>query len=94
MKAVGEGFLGKKYDRTFEWSDDKIYCSELVWKIYKRGAGIEIGKLAQLRDFDLSHPEVKKVMSERYGNSIPFGEIVISPVDLFESDKLKVVASN
>src|SRR5437867_163185 len=24
------------YDLTFEWSDDKIYCSELVWKVYER----------------------------------------------------------
>ncbi|MDB5284487.1 MAG: hypothetical protein JWO06_3562, partial [Bacteroidota bacterium] len=34
MKKCAEKFLGKKYDLYFEWSDDKIYCSELVWKIY------------------------------------------------------------
>ena len=32
----------KDYDLYFEWSDDKIYCSELVWKIYKNGADIEL----------------------------------------------------
>lgn len=26
-------FLGKSYDSYFSWSDDKIYCSELVGKI-------------------------------------------------------------
>jgi hypothetical protein len=39
MKQVGDQFNGKKYDLTFEWSDDKIYCSELIWKIYQRATG-------------------------------------------------------
>ena len=45
MKQVGEQFIGKNYDGVFGWSDDRIYCSELIWKIYNRGAGIEIGRL-------------------------------------------------
>lgn len=45
MKDIGNQFTGKDYDINFEWSDNKIYCSELIWKIYKRGAGLEIGKL-------------------------------------------------
>ena len=36
MKEIGESrFLGRHYDKYFEWSDDRIYCSELVWKIYQ-----------------------------------------------------------
>ena len=30
MKQYGEKQIGKNYDLYFEWSDDKIYCSELV----------------------------------------------------------------
>ena len=30
MQAVGEGFRGKRYDLPFQWSDDTMYCSELV----------------------------------------------------------------
>ena len=37
MKNYGSQFKGKEYDSFFEWSDDRIYCSELVWKIYKNG---------------------------------------------------------
>lgn len=40
MKKEGERFKGKNYDLTFEWSDDKIYCSELIWKVYKRAIGV------------------------------------------------------
>lgn len=88
MKKVGEKFKGKNYDIYFEWSDDKMYCSELVWKIYKEATGIEIGSLEELKDFDLSHTLVKQKMNERYGNNIPLNEKVISPAAMFNSDKL------
>lgn len=91
MKKEGEKFIGKDYDLTFEWSDDKIYCSELIWKIYQRATGIEIGKLEKLSDFDLTNEVVKKKMEERYGDKIPIDEIVISPAAIFESELLITV---
>jgi hypothetical protein len=94
MLDVAEKFKGKNYDLTFEWSDDKIYCSELIWKIYQRAAGIEIGKLQKLRDFDLTNSSVKKKMIERYGDNVPLDENVISPVAIFNSELLEAVKSN
>lgn len=91
MQAVGESFRGKAYDLYFEWSDDRIYCSELVWKIYQRGAGIEIGALARLGDFDLSHPIVRATLKERFGPTVPVGETVISPSAMFDSPKLRTL---
>jgi uncharacterized protein YycO len=91
MKQEGEKFKGKDYDVLFGWSDEKIYCSELVWKIYKRGAGIEVGKLEKLKDFDLSGDVVKNTMKQRYGNNIPFNETVVSPIAVFESDLLETI---
>src|SRR5262249_45443635 len=32
LRMQAEAFLGKPYDLTFEWSDQRVYCSELVWK--------------------------------------------------------------
>lgn len=86
--------MGKNYDLTFEWSDDKIYCSELIWKVYKRATGIEIGELEMLRNFDLTHESVRKKMKERYGDNIPMDELVISPAAIFESELLITVKSN
>ena len=88
MKLVGQKFNGMNYDLYFEWSDERIYCSELVWKIYKEGAGIEIGELQKLSEFDLTSPEVKKKLKERYGNNIPRNEKVISPGAMFDSKLL------
>lgn len=94
MKRVSEGFTGKNYDLTFEWSDDKIYCSELIWKVYQRATGLEIGKLQKLSDFDLTNEVVKKKMTERYGGKIPMNEIVISPSSIFDSELLATVKAN
>ena len=76
------------------WSDNKIYCSELIWKIYKRGAGLEIGKLEKIKDYDFTNPKVQQKAKERYGNNIPEEEMVISPVAIFNSPLLFTVASN
>jgi hypothetical protein len=89
MKAIGKKHIGKNYDLYFGWSDDKIYCSELVWKIYKEGANIEVGKLKKLSDFDLTSAEVKALMQQRYGKNVPLNETVISPADIFESEELE-----
>ena len=94
MKEIGKGFYGKNYDLAFEWTDEKIYCSELIWKIYQRATGIEIGNLEQLGDFDLSSKVVKQKIKERYGEKIPLDELVISPASLFESDKLVTIKTN
>jgi uncharacterized protein YycO len=91
MEHVGKSFLGKDYDLTFEWSDDKIYCSELIWKIYQEGANIELCPLEKLGDFDLTNPVVKRKMKERYGEKIPLSEAVVPPSALFESNLLETI---
>ena len=88
MREAGVRYRGRNYDLYFEWSDERIYCSELVWRIYKRGANVEIAKLQQLRELDLSHPAVQQKMRERYGTRIPRNEPVISPAAVFDSDLL------
>jgi len=92
LRKAAAGFHGKPYDPTFEWSDERMYCSELVWKIYDRGLGIQVGKLRKLRDFDLSDPLVKAKIKERYGDQVPLDETVISPGDMFSFEGLTAVA--
>lgn len=91
LRAEAGKFAGRQYDLTFEWSDDRIYCSELVWKAYDRSLGIQIGNLQKFRDFNLSDPSVKAKLRERYGSKTPLSESVISPVAMFESPLLVTV---
>jgi len=87
-------FYKKEYDKYFSWTDNQIYCSELVWKMYRDATGLQIGNLQQLRDFDLTSTEVKEKIKERYGENIPLNDTVISPVSIFNSDLLKTVLIN
>ena len=88
LRNTYASYLGKPYDWNFDWSDDRFYCSELVWKIFHQAYGLQIGKLRRLRDFDFSDPRAKAKLDERYGNRIPWDEPVISPVDIFNSDQV------
>ncbi len=91
LRQAGARFQSKPYDSYFEWSDKRIYCSELVWKIYDRGLSIRVGRLQKVRDLDLSDPIVKAKMKERYGNKVPMDEIVVSHGEMFSSDLLVTV---
>lgn len=93
MYSKGEEYKGKSYDLFFNWSDEQIYCSELVWKIYN-SIGLEIGELQHLEDFDLKSKVVRVKLKERYGNKIPFKETVISPSSMYNSDLIETVISN
>ncbi|MBB4600810.1 hypothetical protein HNQ93_001829 [Hymenobacter luteus] len=91
LQAAGEQYRGRNYDLYFGWSDERMYCSELLWKMYHQATGREIGKLQALREFDLGHPAVQAKLQERYGKRIPLDEKVISPVRMLESPELVTV---
>lgn len=83
--------VGKDYDEKFEWTDDRMYCSELVWKAYKEATGRKVGRVKQLGDYDLTDPQVKKALEDRYGKNLPLTEPTIAPGAIFDSKKLKTV---
>jgi hypothetical protein len=91
LRSAEQAFVGKPYDLYFEWSDERIYCSELVWKVYKMALDLEIGHLQKGSDFDFSNPVVSRKVNERFPDGFPSGETVISPEQIFESDLLETV---
>ncbi len=94
LLSAGQAYLGKNYDPYFEWSDDRIYCSELVWKIYNSAFNLQIGTQQKMAEFDFSHPLVKAKMMERFGDNIPIDEWVITPEAMFQSGLLTQIWSN
>lgn len=88
MVEVGRTFEGRHYDLTFEWSDDRLYCSELVWKVYERALGLRLGELQVIGDIDLSDPSVQAKVRERWRGPPPADEPVISPAAMFGSPLL------
>jgi len=81
---------GKHYDLLFKWNSDKIYCSELVWKAFKTGAGIELVTPQRFKDLNLSSPAVKSLIKSRLGNKeVDLNEQIVTPGHLHDSDLLE-----
>lgn len=91
MTRLANSWLGRDYDLVFGWSDTRMYCSELVWKLYKRGAGIRIGEPVTFRDLDLKDRATRILINQRT-DSLDLSERIITPVAMFRSDKLVTVA--
>ncbi len=85
--------IDKNYDWVFNWSEEEMYCSELVYKAYFN-AGIKISDTKLLKDYKLNHPVVKAQLKERYGNNIPLNDTMVAPSDIAEDHRLKVVFDN
>lgn len=97
MRRLGTSWLGKPYDLQFRWDDGRLYCSELVYKLYERAAGIRIGMLRKAKDFKLGSREVQRLRAQRFGGAKPSfdpEETVISPQSMFEDPRLITVFEN
>ncbi len=92
LARVAAGFLGRNYDLAFSWSDDRLYCSELVHKLFARALGVDLSPLRTLREFDLLDPVVAPALAARYGKHVPFDEPVVAPSDLAASVLLTPVS--
>lgn len=90
LRAEAESHLSKQYDMAFDWSDEEMYCSELVWKAYQRAADVELGALKALKEYDLKHPAVKKQM-KRYAGDMPWDHPMIAPGAVFNAPVLQTV---
>lgn len=93
IESLAESWIGLEYDLVFGWSDEKMYCSELVWKLYKRGAQVRIGELVTFADLDLSHPATQALIRSRT-NSVDLNERIVTPQAMFQSDKLTSVLTS
>ena len=75
-------YLGQSYDLEFKFDNEKMYCSELVWVIYKEN-GIELCKPRKVSSYIMARlPSVKKLMEKR---NIQMKQEVVAPVDIYRA---------
>lgn len=91
IRRAAERYAGAAYDFEFRWSDDQIYCSELVWKVYEGALGVRLCEPKPMRAFQLSDPVVRRMILERYGDAPPLDEPMLAPSTLFECPMLRLV---
>ena len=75
-------YIGQPYDLEFKFDNGKMYCSELVWLVYKE-QGIELCKPRKVSDFIMTRiPKVKKLMNKR---NIQMNQEAVAPVDIYKA---------
>lgn len=89
MWAEGRRLLGRAYDAQFQWGDEQLYCSELVWMVFARGAGIRLGEPQRFGQLDLSSSAAQALIRER---RLPQPEeLVVTPAALDRLKQLETV---
>ncbi len=88
--AWAKKHVGKNYDGRFQWCDKTLYCSELVWKVYHECAGIELCRVKKVKEYNLQHPKVKQLITERFGSvdRLNVEEKIVAPSDIYDSELL------
>lgn len=74
-------YLGQPYDEQFKFNNGKMYCSELVWLIYK-DQGIEICSPRRVGTYPLYWLPTKNVRTEIKKRKISASQPTVSPVRL------------
>lgn len=87
LAREGERYLGLHYDGRFEWSDRRMYCSELVFKIFERALDVRLSEPERWGDLRLS-PRARALARRRLGRLPPPDALVVTPAALAASPLL------
>ncbi|HTN76979.1 MAG TPA: YiiX/YebB-like N1pC/P60 family cysteine hydrolase [Pirellulaceae bacterium] len=82
---------GLPYDTRYEMDDEKIYCSELIYKAYRNATGRPLGKLVRLDE--LAWQPYEQFIEKLEGGPVPLDRVMITPRDLAQAEQLELVYS-
>lgn len=93
MKAVLPKY-NKPYDIYFEFSKERIYCSELTYWVMKDVTGFELGRIQKMHEMKLDGPYVKALIDKRLteiGKELNLEELIITPVSQLNDEDLTLI---
>lgn len=82
-------FIGKPYDIQYQWDDQKIYCSELIYKAVLNATGLRLAEFVRLGD--MKWKPYEQTIRQITGGKLPLEREMITPESLVVSDKVDVV---
>lgn len=86
--ASARRYLGRPYDIHYEFDDEKIYCSELVYKAVATATGVRLGKTQRIGELNW-RPFGAFIVSIE--DPVPVGRALITPRALSEAPELTKV---
>jgi hypothetical protein len=87
--AAAEKYEGRPYDIHYDLDDERIYCSELLYKAVRDATGRKIGKIRKLGD--LRWQPYEKVIRGIENGDLPLDRAMITPRDFSEAPELRQV---
>lgn len=79
-------FLGAEYDIHYAPDDSAIYCSELIYKVFDRALGIQLGKWERLGDLNWQPYEALIRRMEK--GELPLDREMVTPVSVLNSERV------
>jgi hypothetical protein len=79
-------YVGRPYDMQYDFDDEAIYCSELIYKGFRDATGENLGQLVRLGD--LNWQPYKDIITRYGGDPPPLERIMITPKHLSEAEQL------
>jgi hypothetical protein len=89
MIAAARSYLGRPYDLRYRMDDEKIYCSELVYKAFRDAGGGELGRLQKLGEMNWKPHEA--FIRQLEGGELPLEREMITPRAVSEAPQLEKV---
>ena len=80
---------GLPYDLHYDMDDTAIYCSELIYKAFRKATGEELGRLQKLSE--LKWQPYEAVIKQLEDGTVPLDRVLITPRSMSEAAQLEKV---
>jgi hypothetical protein len=87
--ARARAYEGRPYDMQYEFDDEKIYCSELVFRAFLESTGEQLGDVVSLRELQWTRYE--DLIRDLAGGELPLERRMISPWHLSRAKQLELI---
>jgi Permuted papain-like amidase enzyme, YaeF/YiiX, C92 family len=87
--SAAEKYEGRPYDIHYDMDDEKIYCSELLYKAVRDATGRKLGKIRKLGE--LNWQPYEQVIRHIENGKLPLDREMITPRDFCEAPELQQV---
>ncbi len=89
--ANAKSYLGRPYDSRYRMDDERIYCSELIYKAYRDATGQPLGPLVTLGE--LSWQPYEQTITDFERGPAPLDREMITPKHMAQAEQLELVTA-